>query len=79
MNGATWCDSQDSGANTMVLWNGCGSQTQRPGENLCRFNSTKPVCVCRERYPLPAVEQVLAQLSGAKFLQSWMRTLAFGK
>ena len=30
--------------------------------DLTRLNQ----CVCRERYPLPAVEQLLAQLSGAK-------------
>ena len=35
-------------ANTMVLWNGSSSQAQWPGENMCRFNSTKPVCLQRE-------------------------------
>ena len=45
-----------------MLWDGRGSQTQRPGKNLTRLNQ----CVFRERYPLPAVEQILAQLSGAK-------------
>ena len=35
MNGATGCDSQDPGANKMVIWNGCGPKTEWPGENMC--------------------------------------------
>jgi len=35
MNGKAWRDSQDPGANTLVLGDGRGSQTQRPGMNLC--------------------------------------------
>ena len=34
-NGATGCDSQDPGANRMVLRNGCGPKTEWPGENMC--------------------------------------------
>ena len=29
----------------MVLWNGCGPQTEQPGENMCRSYLAEPECV----------------------------------
>ena len=43
--------------------------------DLTRLNDS----VCRERHPLPAVDQTLAQLAGAKIFQSLMPTPVFGK
>ena len=34
-NRATWCDSWNSGANSMVFWNSHGPQTEQPGKNMC--------------------------------------------
>ena len=49
----------------MVCWDGNSSKSQRLCANLCglvRRNES----VCRERHPLPVVEQVLAQLTVTK-------------
>ena len=48
----------------MALWNGCGVQVQWSNETFCVDLTKLNQSVCRERYPLPAVEQVLAQLAG---------------
>ena len=47
----------------MVCWDGNSSKSQlQICVDLSRLNES----VCRERHPLPVVEQVLAQLTGAK-------------
>ena len=46
----------------MVCRDGGSSKSQQLSANLSRLNES----VCRERHPIPVVEQVLAQLTGAK-------------
>ena len=48
-----------------MLWHGGGAQEQLEGQDLCDLTCLNQ-CVKRERHLLPAVDQTLAQLAGAK-------------
>jgi hypothetical protein len=61
---------------------GNGRRPSKPNGTIriCIDLTKLNLCVCRERHPLPAVEQTLAQLAGAQvFTKLWMPTLDSGR
>ena len=58
----SWSHCQSSRAHRVVCGHGHRTQRQWQSENMCGFDQS----ACRERHPLPAMDQILAQLAGAK-------------
>ena len=64
-DGAVGSDCPGKRTNRVVCWNGGGAKSEQQGPDLCGFDKTQER-VCLVRHPLAAVEQILAQLGGAK-------------